>query len=203
MTTPARFVVTAVGGVLVSLDRGARDRHVLQYQVAHRQELISHVDLPSVIASAFGLGRTGTSAYLKTVSAALAVPETVVADAERAVISSANEPLVTQLRKLPAPLELVCASNCLPIHWEQIRGVLPPNLFSRTFLSHEMGLRKPDARFFRRVLDALGASGEEALYVDERVDNVAAARGVGWSRCQVHFDNADTIGWLRQELNLL
>jgi putative hydrolase of the HAD superfamily len=47
------------------------------------------------------------------------------------------------------------------------------------FLSYQMGVRKPDPEIYRRVLDELGAEGDDCLFLDDLPENVAAARAAG------------------------
>jgi HAD superfamily hydrolase (TIGR01509 family) len=51
--------------------------------------------------------------------------------------------------------------------------------FRRIFLSHAMGLRKPEAAAFRHVADEIGASTERILFLDDTAENVCGARAVG------------------------
>lgn len=47
------------------------------------------------------------------------------------------------------------------------------------FYSHAMKLTKPDPRYFRHIVDALKIDPGEALFLDDRRDNVESARSVG------------------------
>lgn len=47
------------------------------------------------------------------------------------------------------------------------------------FLSYEMGVRKPDAKIFRHLLDDLGVDGSQCLFIDDRDDNIEAACAAG------------------------
>lgn len=51
--------------------------------------------------------------------------------------------------------------------------------FEAVFFSCDLGLAKPDPAVYTRVLDALGLSPEETLFVDDRAENVHSARAVG------------------------
>ena len=42
-----------------------------------------------------------------------------------------------------------------------------------------LGLRKPEAAMYRRALDILGRPAERILFIDDREENVAAARSAG------------------------
>ncbi|MFA7257452.1 MAG: HAD family phosphatase [Kiritimatiellales bacterium] len=47
------------------------------------------------------------------------------------------------------------------------------------FLSYEIGARKPDPKIYRHLLDELGIEGSQCLFIDDRADNVEAARAAG------------------------
>jgi putative hydrolase of the HAD superfamily len=47
------------------------------------------------------------------------------------------------------------------------------------YLSQEMGLRKPDAAIYQRVLEAENVSAAEAVFFDDNAANVEGARQVG------------------------
>ncbi len=47
------------------------------------------------------------------------------------------------------------------------------------FLSYRLGVRKPDPAIYQKALDALGAEGAQCFFIDDRPENVAAAREAG------------------------
>ena len=51
--------------------------------------------------------------------------------------------------------------------------------FDRAFLSTELGLHKPDRAIFERVLADLGCTPPEAVFTDDKLENVAGARATG------------------------
>jgi glucose-1-phosphatase len=51
--------------------------------------------------------------------------------------------------------------------------------FRRVFVSHELGVRKPEPRAFRRVAEAVGVPPERILFFDDLPENVAGAREAG------------------------
>lgn len=53
------------------------------------------------------------------------------------------------------------------------------NLFTREFYSCYLGVAKPDMKFFERVLHALDLRGKNVLFLDDRQENVEAARRAG------------------------
>jgi putative hydrolase of the HAD superfamily len=52
-------------------------------------------------------------------------------------------------------------------------------LFDGAFYSYEMRVAKPDPAYFRLIVEDLAVPAGELLFVDDRADNVAAARSVG------------------------
>lgn len=51
--------------------------------------------------------------------------------------------------------------------------------FDRLFVSHQLGLRKPDRAAFDRVCTLIGKSADSVLFFDDLDDNVQAARDAG------------------------
>jgi putative hydrolase of the HAD superfamily len=51
--------------------------------------------------------------------------------------------------------------------------------FDQTFYSCDLGLAKPDPAYFRTILGSLDLPASSVLFIDDNVDNVAAASSVG------------------------
>lgn len=73
-----------------------------------------------------------------------------------------------------------CLSNTNVVHserqWVEF-GIY--ELFDGLFLSHEMGLVKPDREAFEHVVERIGCPAERILFLDDNQLNVDGARGVG------------------------
>lgn len=64
--------------------------------------------------------------------------------------------------------------------------------FERIFISGEQGLRKPDARLFRRALEWAGCAPAEALMIgDHPAEDIAGARAAGLTTCWVRHAASD------------
>ena len=70
-----------------------------------------------------------------------------------------------------------------------------PRLFDQIFASHLIGEAKPRPQAFAKVLNALGLSPEEVVFIDDSELNVSGATQVGITG--IVFRDADT---LRSEL---
>ena len=53
------------------------------------------------------------------------------------------------------------------------------SLFERQFYSHEMGVVKPDIRYFQYILSAISLPAAQTLFIDDNESNVEAARSLG------------------------
>jgi len=68
-------------------------------------------------------------------------------------------------------------------------------IFDTFLASCWIGVRKPAAIFYERILAITGARAEESLFVDDREENLVAPKALGFTT--IHFQSADQ---LRREL---
>ena len=64
------------------------------------------------------------------------------------------------------------------------------SIFDQVFTSGHVGKRKPDLEFYRHVLQKINMAPEETLFLDDKVENVLAARSLGITG--IVFDQNDT-----------
>lgn len=91
--------------------------------------------------------------------------------------------LVAELRD---QVRCVVASN-YPAWIAELEAGLLAGRFDAVYASHHLGVRKPDADFFRELLRRTRTAPEELLFVDDRRVNVEAARQLGIPAH--HFDD--------------
>lgn len=87
---------------------------------------------------------------------------------------------------------LVLASNTNVVHYERYREQFKDTLahFDAIAVSHEAGARKPHPKFFEYAHRLAGCEKAECVFVDDLMDNVAAARDYGWNAVQyTKFDD--------------
>lgn len=71
-------------------------------------------------------------------------------------------------------------SNTNDAHWSFISRQFPVLAYAQaSYLSYELGLTKPDPASFQRVLEKEGCAARECFFVDDKAENVAAARAAG------------------------
>lgn len=82
---------------------------------------------------------------------------------------------------LAARLPVYAFSNTNAAHqavWApQLRTLLAP--LTKVYASWQVGVRKPDARAYRKVVADMGFAEGEVLFIDDNRENVAGARAVG------------------------
>lgn len=70
-----------------------------------------------------------------------------------------------------------------------VPAILAQAAVERVISSAVVGVRKPDPRIFQIALDGLGVDANRSIFVDDFIENVEAARALGWHG--VHFRAAD------------
>jgi putative hydrolase of the HAD superfamily len=91
---------------------------------------------------------------------------------------------------------LALLSNAGPDFSGWLRSGSFAPLFERVFVSGELGLVKPTAAIYEHVIDELGITPSELLFVDNKSENVEGARAVGGDG-HVFTDAAALESWLR------
>lgn len=89
----------------------------------------------------------------------------------------AMEPIIGALA---ARYRTVFFSNTNAAHWAHVTAHYPVLAHGHhAYLSHELGLTKPDPASFRRVLELEACRPEDAIFIDDRAENVDAAMALG------------------------
>ncbi len=88
--------------------------------------------------------------------------------------------LVGFIRSLRGHRRTALLSNA----WHGLRGMMEgewamADAFDEMFISAELGLAKPDPRIYRLALDRLQVDPEQAIFVDDFVENVQTASQMG------------------------
>jgi putative hydrolase of the HAD superfamily len=119
--------------------------------------------------------------------------------AEDAYLSDFNVAMAEAVRALRADGVPVSAlTNTLSTEAELRARPEFSGLFDHVISSHDVGLAKPDPAIFRAALDRLGVAAAEAVFVDDLIGHVEAARALGFTG--VHFQ---TTGQALAELTAL
>lgn len=74
-----------------------------------------------------------------------------------------------------------------------------PSLFDAVVISHEVGMRKPEARIFAHTAQILGVPPADCVFIDDIAANIAAAEAAGMTGIH-HADPATTTARLAELL---
>ena len=116
----------------------------------------------------------------------------------------ANDAMISVIRELKAASDQavrVYAMSNISKEDYAVLSKMPADwaIFDRIFISGEAGMRKPNLKFYQHVLDATQTDPSDAIFVDDRIENIISARSIG-----IHgivFDN--TVNVSRALRNLL
>lgn len=95
-----------------------------------------------------------------------------------------NEAVLKSLFAMKAQFEgrlkLYAATSLSQEDYALVKGLdVDWSLFEQVFVSSEMGMRKPELRFYQRVLDEIGLQAEQVILVDDDTENMLAALSMG------------------------
>ncbi|KUM59359.1 hypothetical protein ACN42_g7770 [Penicillium freii] len=77
-------------------------------------------------------------------------------------------------------LPIYMMTNIPQLDYDQLRSVeYDWHIFDGIFASGYVGMRKPNLKFYEHVLAEIGVGASEAIFVDDKTENVAAAREIG------------------------
>jgi glucose-1-phosphatase len=92
------------------------------------------------------------------------------------------------LLSLKERFQVYLLSNTNDIHLSYINEQMLPSItgtnsldpyFHRTYYSHHMKMRKPDAEIFEQVLNDNNLQPHQTLFLDDNADNIAGAKRLG------------------------
>ncbi len=115
--------------------------------------------------------------------------------------------MVEALRRIGAVLKTGCITNNLPANsvgsaaGRSLYVAEVMALFDHVIESAKIGLRKPDPRIYRMMLEALGVDPERCVYLDDLGINLKPARDMGMTTIKVR-DAAQAIAELEAATGL-
>jgi HAD superfamily hydrolase (TIGR01509 family) len=109
-------------------------------------------------------------------------------------IFTENEPMLALVAQLYGKLPLYLLSNTNDMHIDYILRRYPVfGLFTDAVYSHKAGASKPDAAIFEIAARQFGVRPAEALFIDDLLANVEAARAVGFRTHHYHHERHEAL----------
>jgi glucose-1-phosphatase len=193
-----RAVIFDLGGVLLRTEDPIPRRQLGERLGISREQMYYHVfDSPS--AQQATVGKISATNHWETVRQALRLSHEEFPSVVDAFWAGdrLDTSLVDSIRALRPLYKTALLSNA----WDNLRPALEQewkiaDAFDEVFISAEVGVAKPDPRIFELALSRLQVSPPEAVFVDDFLDNVTAARQLGIQA--IHFRNStQALGELR------
>ncbi len=176
----APIIIFDLGGVLVHLDWDRVCAPLTRLSERSYEEVMKAIENGPIVVSSM-LGRLTPREFHEAICEDLHA--TIEYDPFIEIWNSLvgiDEEMAGYVAELAKTHTLVLASNTDGIHFPHCLehfGVLKS--FDRYFLSHEMGLLKPDPAYFHHILYELWATAANCIFIDDRPENVRAARNLG------------------------
>jgi putative hydrolase of the HAD superfamily len=176
-----KSVISDLGKVLIDFDNSIFYRKISQHTSLSLEEIGPKIDVHSAIGQAFDAGRLSAQAFYEQVTSALGVR--LEYDAFYAIyndVFALRPAIVTLLAELKPRYRMVMLSNTDVMRFGFIRSRFPEVMFFDDFvLSYEVGFIKPDPRIYRIAVQKAGAPASACLFIDDRPENIEAARRLG------------------------
>jgi len=124
---------------------------------------------------------------------------TQVEQAWNAMLLDLPQERIQLIKKLKNSHAIYLLSNTNAIHIDAFKERLGNTkwlafceLFDKMYLSHELGLRKPNVKIFEYVLKEQKLKAEEVLFIDDSPQHIASAKKLG-IHCHHLLDDEDII----------
>lgn len=183
MKNNIKVIIFDLGGIIVSskvekilniisdyikVECGQLDDFMDKYKSDLTKGKISLIDVYSKIIKQFGLKNLGAK---DIVDKHLEIFQKTIEDL--------NEEVLSLVKKLRVNYSVVCLVNAeldvVPLIRK--RGVY--DYFEHAYISTELGMEKPNPEIYLAVLNDLNCRAEEAIFIDDKEDNVNSARMMG------------------------
>jgi len=92
-----------------------------------------------------------------------------------------REPMADLLRSIPERYVVGMLSNNVPELCDRVRRDARMDRIERFVFSNEIHIRKPEARAFEALTQALGVSPEDTVFVDDNDANIRACQALGFN----------------------
>jgi len=197
-----RAVFFDIGGVLVRVENHDR-RHEWEARLGLPRGQVTRAVFGSEEAARAMLGEIPESEMWQSVGHKLGLSDAQVDEFHRDFF--AGELFDAELAQFIGSLRPRLRTGIISNAWSDARPVLNRKFNLDGYVdvaiySAEVKLAKPDARIFYLALERLDVRAQEAVFVDDMLENVEAARALGM--CGVQFQNtAQTIADVKRCLD--
>ena len=171
------------GDVWLDLDKGRLQAGMTQYGLSSTDGALNK------LSQRYETGAISTQSFLNAVSNYLnEKDQDKIISYWNALIGSFPDQRLNFLKELKGSgaYRLFLISNTNELHIQRVREVMGEKTyrvfqgcFEGFYLSHELGMRKPDPEVFRFILRQHNLKASETLFVDDTLEHIRAAAKLG------------------------
>ncbi len=181
------FVYFDLGNVLLFFDHGIAMRNMARIANVSTERMRSIV-FESDLQIRYETGLISGHQFIQSIGASIGSGVSLDTDA---MLQAAADmfipnmhilPVIERIRSLGIPIGLL--SNTCEAHWNWICELRYPQVhgqFSPIVLSFEAKSMKPDRQIYHHAMELAQCAPNKIFFTDDRIDNVQAAREVGWN----------------------
>ena len=185
MDIQIRNIIFDWGGVLIDLNTEGCMRAFEQLGADVKHLLTGTNELG--VFSAYESGTLDTPGFHEAIRQMIGPPvsDEEIDKAWNTQLKSIPEEKLELLLRLKARYNLYLLSNNNGISMVRCRqifeeaGLPMEKVFRKQYLSYEMKMLKPSPQIYRAVIEDIGLSQDEMLFIDDSVSNIAAAASLG------------------------
>jgi putative hydrolase of the HAD superfamily len=186
-----QWVVFDLGGVVVRVDPSRMSQTVARLAGLDTARVKSILwekggadgyDLVS-LSEQYHCGQVDTASFVATVGRALEnkVSGEIIRQAWLSILQGEDAAMVDMVRVLSSRHAVACLSNTNELHWQHMCSTYESfNYFKARAASHLLKVEKPHPQAFDLTVQLLNTRPSRCLLIDDRQDNVEAARAAGW-----------------------
>lgn len=188
MITGIRHIIFDLGGVLLNLDYGKTEKAFVELGLENFGEIYTQLNQTPVFDD-FETGKTDAATFISQLKkqAGIEIANEAIIRAWNAMLLDFPLRRLQILQQLRNYHDLILLSNTNEIHELAFNDILMrthgfPNLgvfFDRVYLSHRLGMRKPNAEIFRYILDENGFEAQHTLFIDDSPQHIEGAKQLG------------------------
>jgi HAD superfamily hydrolase (TIGR01509 family) len=187
MAEKIKAVIWDMGGVILrTAGKIPREQLAKKYNIS--LDLLYHLVFDSESAEKATLGLIEENDHWLAIAKTLGIPDSGIDEFREKFWE--GDLIDTELIGFIESLNKVVKTGLLSNAWSGARESLCgrincDQLFQYSIFSCEVGLRKPDARIYEKILNLMKVQAQQAIFVDDFLENIEGASAVGING--VHF----------------
>ncbi len=183
-----KHIIFDLGGVLLNIDYNRTEQAFVDLGITDFPELYSQLQQTSLFDD-YETGKISTEDFVKAMQEKSSVPLTAkqITGAWNAMLGDFPLRRLQILQQLRNYYDLLLLSNTNHIHEQAFNKILLeqhgiPHIgtfFDKVYLSHKVGMRKPDVVIFEKILNDNELRPEHTLFIDDSPQHVEGAQKAG------------------------